>query len=46
MSQGALFAAGAAVSVLVFTGGFLYAMLAFNRWTDKDDVSSDRTNPG
>ena len=37
MSETGLFAAGAVVSIIVFTGGFLYAMFSFGRWEDRDE---------
>ncbi len=42
--QKGLFIAGSIVSVVVFTGGFLYAMLSFGRWADRDDATP-RTPP-
>lgn len=36
MSETGLFIAGAVVSIIVFTGGFLYAMFSFGRWADRD----------
>lgn len=40
MSESGLFIAGALVSVIVFTGGFLYAMFSFGRWADRDELRS------
>ena len=37
MSETGLFVAGAIVSIIVFTGGFLYAMLSFGRWADRNE---------
>jgi hypothetical protein len=37
VSQSLLFVCGAVVTIVVFTGGFLYAMLSFGRWADKAD---------
>jgi hypothetical protein len=37
MSETGLFIAGALVSIVVFTGGFLYAMFSFGRWADRDE---------
>lgn len=42
MTEAGLFIAGAVVSIIVFTGGFLYAMFSFGRWTDRDEA---RTRP-
>lgn len=36
MSETGLFIAGAIVSIIVFTGGFLYAMFSFGRWADRN----------
>jgi hypothetical protein len=35
VSQSLLFVCGAVVSIVVFTGAFLYAMLSFGKWADK-----------
>ena len=40
MSETGLFIAGALVSIVVFTGGFLYAMFSFGRWADRDELRS------
>ena len=40
MSETGLFVAGAFVSVVVFTGGFLYAMFSFGRWADRNESST------
>jgi hypothetical protein len=37
MSDKGLFIAGAIVSILVFTGGFVYGMLSFGRWADRNE---------
>ncbi len=37
MTETGLFIAGAIVSIIVFTGGFLYAMFSFGRWADRFD---------
>ncbi len=37
MSQTALFIAGAIVSIVVFTGGFIYAMFSFGRWEESPE---------
>jgi len=42
MTEAGLFIAGAVVSIIVFTGGFLYAMFSFGRWGDRDEA---RTRP-
>lgn len=42
MSQSLLFVFGAVVSITVFTGLFLFSMLAFGRWADKDASSPAR----
>ena len=36
MSQGALFMFGAGVSMVLFTGVFLYAMYSFREWGLRD----------
>ncbi len=38
MTETGLFIAGALVSIVVFTGAFLYAMFSFGRWADKADT--------
>jgi len=38
MSETGLFIAGALVSIVVFTGGFLYAMFSFGRWGDREEA--------
>ena len=38
MSETGLFVAGAIVTIIVFTGAFLYAMFSFGRWGDQDEV--------
>ncbi len=43
MSQSLLFVSGAVVSIIVFTGLFLFAMLSFGRWADKDAESTVRS---
>jgi len=42
MNEAGLFVAGAVVTIIVFTGGFLYAMFSFGRWADRDEA---RTRP-
>jgi hypothetical protein len=37
VSETGLFVAGVIVSGIVFTGGFLYAMLSFGRWADRSN---------
>ena len=41
MNETALFIAGTAVSGVVATGVFLYAMLSFGRWADRTESESD-----
>jgi hypothetical protein len=36
MNEPGIFIAGMIVTIVVFTGGFLYAMLSFGRWADRD----------
>lgn len=38
MTETGLFIAGAIVSIIVFTGAFLYAMFSFGRWADHVDA--------
>ena len=38
MSETGLFVAGAIVSIIVFTGAFLYAMFSFGRWGDRNEA--------
>ena len=40
MNETGLFIAGTIVSGIVFTGGFLYAMLSFGRWADRGEAST------
>ncbi len=40
MSEVGLFIAGTIVSAIVFTGGFLYAMLSFGRWAGNKETES------
>lgn len=40
MTEAGVFVAGSVVTVIVFTGGFLYAMLSFGRWADREDVET------
>ena len=42
MTETGLFAAGALVTVIVFTGGFLYAILSFDRWADRENKKTSR----
>ena len=42
MNETGLFIAGAVVTAIVFTGGFLYAMFSFGRWADRDQASGRR----
>jgi hypothetical protein len=41
MSESAIFIAGTVVSVIVFTGGFIYAMLSVDRWGARKDGITD-----
>jgi hypothetical protein len=41
MSQTLLFVAGIAVTSIVGTGVFLYAMFSFGRWADKTQSGND-----
>ena len=36
MTETGVFVAGSIVTFIVFTGAFLYAMLSFGRWADRD----------
>jgi hypothetical protein len=36
MTEKGLFIAGTIISIVVMTGGSLYAMLSFGRWADRD----------
>ena len=38
MTETGIFVAGSVVTIVVFTGGFLYAMLSFGRWADRDET--------
>lgn len=40
MNEAELFIAGAVVSIIVFTGGFLYAMFTFGRWADRSESTT------
>ena len=40
MNETALFVAGTAVSGIVATGAFLYAMFSFGRWADRTESES------
>ena len=40
MNETGLFIAGAIVSIIVFTGVFLYAMLSFGKWEDRTNVKA------
>lgn len=42
MSETGLFIAGAIVSIIVFTGVFLYAMFSFGRWADRSEQSASQ----
>ncbi len=41
MNETALFVAGTAVSGIVATGAFLYAMFSFGRWADRTESESN-----
>ncbi|MFZ9628494.1 MAG: hypothetical protein ACO3C1_03995 [Ilumatobacteraceae bacterium] len=45
MTETGLFIAGAVVSLIVFTGGFLYAMFSFGRWAERN-VAVDAPSTG
>ncbi len=45
MTETGVFIAGALVTIVVFTGGFLYAMLSFGRWADRSEDAASHTNP-
>jgi len=38
MTESSIFVAGAIVTIVVFAGGFLFAMLSFGRWADRDSA--------
>jgi hypothetical protein len=38
MTETGLFVAGGIVTFIVFTGGFLYTMLTFGRWVERDQA--------
>jgi hypothetical protein len=38
MNEVGLFIAGTIVSAIVFTGGFMYAMLSFGRWAGNKEA--------
>jgi len=40
MTETGLFIAGALVSIIVFTGGFLYAMFSFGKWADREEAKN------
>ena len=42
MNETGLFIAGAVVSIIVFTGVFLYAMLSFGKWADRNELRADQ----
>ncbi len=42
MNQTGIFIAGAVVTIIVFTGAFLYAMLTFNRLAGAEEVKADQ----
>lgn len=42
MNETGLFIAGAAVSIIVFTGVFLYAMFSFGKWADRNELRADQ----
>ncbi len=39
MTETGVFVAGSIVTFVVFTGGFIYAMLSFGRWADRDEAT-------
>ncbi len=42
MSQGTLFMFGAGVSMVLFTGVFLYAMYSFREWGLRDSMAKEQ----
>ena len=44
MTETGLFVAGALVTIVVFTGGFLYAILSFDRWANRENNKSTPPN--
>jgi hypothetical protein len=40
MNEVGLFIAGTIVSAIVFTGGFMYAMLSFGRWAGNKEAEA------
>ncbi len=42
MSQGTLFMFGAGVSMVLFTGVFLYAMYSFREWSVRDSLPKEQ----
>lgn len=42
MNEAGIFVAGAIVTVTVFTGVFLFAMLSFGRWADRDQPETTK----
>lgn len=42
MSQGTLFMFGAGVSMVLFTGVFLYAMYSFKEWSVRDSLPKEQ----
>lgn len=43
MSEAGVFIAGAIVTIIVFTGGFLYAMFSFGRWADRSEIAANNS---
>ena len=46
MTETGVSIAGSVVSIIVFTGGFLYAMLSFGRWADTDEAKGGLADEG
>ena len=42
MTETGIFIAGTIVTVIVFTGGFLYAMFSFGSWADREEAKLDK----
>ena len=42
MTETGVSIAGSVVSIIVFTGGFFYAMLSFGRWADSDKTEASQ----
>ncbi len=42
MTETGVFIAGSIVTFVVFTGGFIYGMLSFGRWADRDEATQPK----